>query len=267
MATDLAALTSFTGIISVIYSSPTARSYFAYPTCIASLVTSLSCFYLCTYMARAIQADLKLQMLSYQKSYYEEIEKNQKTVRKLRHDMKNHLSIIRLLIRDEKTEEAAQYLENLNQEFDVTVRAYCPSDIVNAVLSSKEQLAKKAEIPLDLQIDFTETPKMADTDLCGLLANTLDNAIEACKKIPDPSRRFITVKARCQNGFFSYKIVNAKENPVTVERGSFITDKKETSMHGIGLKNVKQTVEKYEGYMDVTYDEHSFTVVVMVQTA
>lgn len=261
---DLVSLTSFTGVISVIYICPTKQSYFAYPLCTAALITSIGCFYLCTYMTRAVRADMELQMLTYRKSYYGEIEKNQQTVRKLRHDMKNHLNIIGMLIAEEKTPEAMQYLEELNQEFAVTVKAFCPNDIVNAVLSSKEQTAAEAAIACEFQIDFAEAPKMEDIDLCSLLSNTLDNAIEACKKMPETSERFLNVKARCQNGFFSYKVVNAKTNEVVEENGNFITSKKETGLHGIGLKNVKQIVEKYGGYIEVTHDELSFTVIVMI---
>lgn len=264
MVIDLVSMTSFTGIISVIYSCVTANSYLAYPTCAASLFTSLGCFYLCTYMARAVKTDMELRMLSYQKSYYEEIEKNQQTVRKLRHDMKNHLNIIGMLIADEKTPEAKNYLTELNQEFAVTAKSYCSNEVVNAVLNSKEQSAAEAQICCEFQIDLAEDPQMEDIDLCALLSNTLDNAIEACRKIPEASERFLSVKARCQKGFFSYKVVNSKANEVTEENGCFITSKKDAGLHGIGLKNVKQIAAKYEGYVEVSYDEHSFTVVVMI---
>ena len=264
MVIDLVSMTSFTGIISVIYSCVTANSYLAYPTCAASLFTSLGCFYLCTYMARAVKTDMELRMLSYQKSYYEEIEKNQQTVRKLRHDMKNHLNIIGMLIADEKTPEAKNYLTELNQEFAVTAKSYCSNEVVNAVLNSKEQSAAEAQIRCEFQIDLAEDPQMEDIDLCALLSNTLDNAIEACRKIPEASERFLSVKARCQKGFFSYKVVNSKANEVTEENGCFITSKKDAGLHGIGLKNVKQIAAKYEGYVEVSYDEHSFTVVVMI---
>lgn len=264
MVIDLVSMTSFTGIISVIYSCVTANSYLAYPTCAASLFTSLGGFYLCTYMARAVKTDMELRMLSYQKSYYEEIEKNQQTVRKLRHDMKNHLNIIGMLIADEKTPEAKNYLTELNQEFAVTAKSYCSNEVVNAVLNSKEQSAAEAQIRCEFQIDLAEDPQMEDIDLCALLSNTLDNAIEACRKIPEASKRFLSVKARCQKGFFSYKVVNSKANEVTEENGCFITSKKDAGLHGIGLKNVKQIAAKYEGYVEVSYDEHSFTVVVMI---
>lgn len=264
MVIDLVSMTSFTGIISVIYSCVTANSYLAYPTCAASLFTSLGCFYLCTYMARAVKTDMELRMLSYQKSYYEEIEKNQQTVRKLRHDMKNHLNIIGMLIADEKTPEAKNYLTELNQEFAVTAKSYCSNEVVNAVLNNKEQSAAEAQIRCEFQIDLAEDPQMEDIDLCALLSNTLDNAIEACRKIPEASERFLSVKARCQKGFFSYKVVNSKANEVTEENGCFVTSKKDAGLHGIGLKNVKQIVAKYEGYVEVSYDEHSFTVVVMI---
>lgn len=59
-------------------------------------------------------------------------------------------------------------------------------------------------------------------------------------------------------------MVNAKTNEVKEENGSFLTSKKDAGLHGIGLMNVKQIVAKYEGYVEITYDEDTFTVVVMI---
>ena len=66
------------------------------------------------------------------------------------------------------------------------------------------------------------------------------------------------------NGHFSYEIVNAKENKVTERNGSFETDKEDKGSHGIGLWNVRQIVQKYEGEMDVSYTDETFSVTILI---
>ncbi len=262
---DLVALTSFTGIITVIKNTETAHSYTAYPACVACVFTTLGCCYLCTYMAKTVRSDMALETFQYQQSYYQELEQNQQTVRRLRHDMKNHLNIIGTFLRDNEIEQAKEYFQELNQEFASNLKVYCPNKIVNAVLNSKEQLALDSNIQYNFQIDLETSPKIDDIDLCSILGNTIDNAIEALRKVPETSKRALSMKARYTKGFFSYEITNAKANEVLVKNGRFLTDKTEKEAHGIGLRSVQTIVEKYGGDMDISYTNDTFTVTIMIQ--
>ena len=81
---------------------------------------------------------------------------------------------------------------------------------------------------------------------------------------PEREKRRISLKARCRNGHFSCEIVNSKENKITEKNGNFETDKDDRSSHGIGLRNVRQIVQKYRGEMDVSYTEDTFSVTIFV---
>ena len=262
---DLVSLSSFIGIITVIYKSTYFTSYVAYPACIASLITNMGCFYLCTYLAKTMRTEMELKTYQYQQAYYKEIEAGWQTIRSLRHDMKNHLNIIRTFLQNKDYEDADQYLSELDREFITSVKVYCKSSTVNAVLSAKEQTARENNIHCSFQIDLEETPRIDNIDLCSLLANTLDNAIEACCKIPDYSMRFLTLKARCKNNYFSYEIVNSKVNTVIKESGHYKTSKNDASLHGIGLGSVERIVEKYRGDMKIDYTDGTFTVTIFIQ--
>ena len=261
---SLISLASFIGIIIIIYKCTTWDSYLAWPACAATMITSMGCCYLCTYMAKIVRSDMELETMRYQKSYYQEIESSQQTVRRMRHDMKNHLSVVETLLRDRKYEKAEEYLHGLDQEFASGTRIYCSEPVVNAVLNAKMGKAEEEGITCEYQVDLRETSVLRDIELCSLFANTLDNAIEACLKIPEKEKRRITLKARCMNGHFSYEIVNTKENKVTERNGSFETDKEDKSSHGIGLWNVRQIVEKYDGEMDVSYTGGTFSVTILL---
>ena len=92
--------------------------------------------------------------------------------------------------------------------------------------------------------------------------------MNSSRKIPEPEKRSISVKARiADNGFFSYEIKNEKRNKVLMEKGNYISDKKNKSEHGLGLSNVQRTVEKYNGTLHISYDDTSFTVVILIGNA
>ena len=134
---SLISLSSFMGIIIIIYKCTLNDSYLAWPACIATLITSMGCCYLCTYMARIVRSDMELETMRYQKSYYQEVESSQETVRRMRHDMKNHLGVVEMLVRGGEYEKAEQYLHGLDQEFASRTRIYCADPVVNAVLNAK----------------------------------------------------------------------------------------------------------------------------------
>ena len=207
---SLISLASFIGIIIIIYKCTYDDSYLAWPVCIATLITSMGCCCLCTYMAKIVRSDMELETMRYQKSYYQEVESSQQTVRRMRHDMKNHLSVVETLLRDGRYEKAEEYLHGLDQEFASGTRVYCPDPVVNAVLNAKMEKAEEEGIPCEYQVDLEEALPIDDIDLCSLFANTLDNAVEACEKIAEREKRRISLKARCRNGHFSYEIVNSK---------------------------------------------------------
>lgn len=257
-------LSSFIGIIITIYQCSAKESYLAWPSCIATLVTSMGCCYLCTYMAKIVRSDMERETMQYQKSYYREIESSQQTVRRMRHDMKNHLGVVETLLRDGQYGKAEDYLHSLDQELASRTKVYCREPVVNAVLSAKMQRAEEEGIACECQVDLKETPAVDDIDLCVLFANTLDNAIEACSKMKERQKRHISVKARCMGGQFSYEIINSKENTVTERDGALATDKEEPGSHGIGLRSVRAVVEKYGGEMDVSYTDETFSVTVFL---
>lgn len=117
-------------------------------------------------------------------------------------------------------------------------------------------------------IDLPEIVAVDSVSLCSIISNTLDNAIEASVKIPDPENRRIAVKARiAENGFFSYEVTNAKINPVCMRKGRYLSDKENHASHGLGISNVREAVERYEGMLDISYTDDTFSVVILIGNA
>lgn len=201
---------------------------------------------------------MEVQTLKYQQSYYGELEKNQNTLRKLRHDMKNHLHIIGIFLRDNNLSQAKEYFSDLSAEFSSGLRVFCDNNIVNAVINTKYNLAVQENIDCTIQVEISEHMKIDDINLCSLFANTLDNAIEACCKIPSDKKRWISLKARHHNGFFSYEISNSKENDIFYQKNKIVTDKKDKWNHGIGLRTVSEIIAKFDGHLKISHTENDF---------
>lgn len=261
---DLLALSPLASLIMLLNFIPDRQSYYVYPIAFICLLTGIACLYMTSYAVDRFQADMEIQTLKYQQSYYKEMDKSQQQIRKLRHDMRNHLSVASLFLKQQEYDRASQYLEDLAGKTVSELRPYCANSIVNSVLNSKYHEAVSKEISCFFHIDIDELTGIDNISLCSLFANTLDNAIEAAQAVSPERKPSITLKARCHKGFFSFEIVNSKQNDVTIDKGRFLTSKKDQVSHGFGLLNVSDIVEKYDGNLDITYSADTFTVTAFI---
>ena len=263
---DLICLASFLGIIFLIYFADTDHSYLTWPPCIACILTNMGVLFVCSSFSQSLRTELELDMLRIQEGYYEKMAAEHEKVRKLRHDMRNHLGVLQIFLRDGETAQAREYLSQLSDEFQTEIRRFCEHPAINAVLNAKYQLAESCNITCRFYPQLPRDMGMDPVSLCLLIANTLDNAIEACRKIPEGSSlsRHILLKARCENGFFSYYIENTKVNPVRQKQGVFLTDKEEAALHGLGLKTVNDIVRKQGGSIEISYTEDAFSVTALI---
>lgn len=262
---DIVGAASLAAVFGFIYFSP-ENSLQIVPFMLACIVTNIGSTRLAFYMADSIHADMERKNLRMQQNYYEELEKNQQQIRKLRHDMRNHFAAVGALLQEENYEEAKAYFGKLSGRMDAGQRQFCKNGIVNALLNVKYNEATGLGIDVFFHISIDEMLGIDEISLCTLFANTLDNAIEACAKIEELRERKISVKARyTENGYFCYEIANSKVNAVREKKGKFLTDKEDKKSHGLGLASVRETVEKYNGTMDVSYTEGEFRVVVLIE--
>ena len=257
-------LASFTALFSCVYFTP-RESYYIWPCLMACLITNIGCIRLsASYMADGIYADIERSNLRLQQNYYEELEKNQAQIRRLRHDLNNQLLVIGNLLDEGNDAEARRYFQQLSSYIQSGSRSFCKNGVVNAVLNAKYNLIQEEGISEFFHISIDNLMSIDDISLCTIFANTLDNAIEACCKLPR-DKRSISVKARyAENGYFSYEIVNAKCNEVKLRKDRFLSDKEDGDFHGIGLASVKDVVQRYQGTLDVSFTDDEFKVVILI---
>ena len=263
---DAVCLASLVSITTCILLAP-KETYKMWPAVFACFATNLGCIALAKCFITSIRQNMERKNLILQKSYYEKLEQNQAEIRRFRHDMNNHLSTVRSLFDSGNLKDAGDYLRELETQMTVHTRVFCKNSIVNAVLNAKYNLAQEHGIDSFFHIDLDRLAGMDSVSLCSLFSNTLDNAIEASLRIPDPKERRMSVKARVtENGYFTCEVTNAKKNRILLdEKGQIQSDKGDLTIHGFGLSNVREIVEKYDGTMDISYTEDIFTVTILIE--
>ena len=108
---------------------------------------------------------------------------------------------------------------------------------------------------------------MSDIDICALFVNLLDNAIEANKKLPREKERYIFFKAKRKGKMAILEASNPFDGVVHYEKeGVLETTKEDKKYHGYGLQSIRQTVEKYLGYMEIKTEDNIFDIVMYLET-
>ena len=186
-------------------------------------------------------------------------------VRRLYHDLKNHLLAIQNLAGDQK--ELRTYVDSLMPELENYGRQLqTGNEIVDALLSEKMRATANLGIHFHVQMDLRPLSFMQSVDLVSLFGNAIDNAIEAVSSCPDAESRYVYLKSRTQEDMLFLRV----ENPYTGERsrlaGKLPTGKAQKEYHGIGLDSIEKAVQKYGGMINVEFDnqEKWFILNVMI---
>lgn len=180
------------------------------------------------------------------------------------HDAKNHLIFLEGMIVSGEQERALTYIKKLLSSEDEYEQIFYTDDLVlNYLLNQKMRMAKGYGIKIKLCIDKWNNPFIADEDLCVIVANLLDNAIEALKDIKGEEKKIIMEVKE-----FSWGAAIIVENNCgeTKEESSIRpkTTKKNSREHGIGLQNVETAVKKYGGKVQYERRNKIFHVDIML---
>lgn len=182
---------------------------------------------------------------------------------RLFHDFHNHIGALRQLLLHNKTKEAMQYLDELQapvQKMADTV--WTGDETVDYLINSKAVLAGADEIEYKVQVEFPRHMNLRSADLCAILGNLLDNALEAARQTPKPGHRFVYLTIRRIHKMLVIKVENSFKVLPVEEGGGLKTTKEEKGLHGWGLKSARAAAEKYDGMVQTSYTESTFRAVV-----
>lgn len=193
------------------------------------------------YYEKNLEQSLRLEAYDYEDKYIDAITERTVEYNKLRHDMKNHFDIVERMINTSHIQEAKDYMEQIS--FDQGEHYVHVNHLVlNYILSNKTKLAKSHGIDLCSVIIGKPVTFIADVDYSILVGNLLDNAIEATIEAKENEINL------CLSFYEDRFVIEVKSCVVDKPKSKqLLTNKKDKSKHGIGLKNIKDIVEKYNG--------------------
>ncbi len=178
---------------------------------------------------------------------------------KLFHDFHNHIAFLRHLLSNAKLEEAIQYLDELQTPVQkITKTIWTGDEMVDYIINSKAATAKEHNIQYEAQVEFPRHTNLRSVDLCAILGNLLDNALEAAEQVPEKEKRFIQLTIRRINQMLIIKVENSFSNPIILQDGVLTTSKVKNGLHGWGLKSAQAAAEKYDGTVQTSYKDKVF---------
>ena len=203
----------------------------------------------------------KQQTYAYQ-NQLEVIMESQNRVRALRHDMKNHILALQILVQRKEVEETNKYLDSM-KNFMTNPEEYVKTgnDAVDSLLNYKIQKANEVLNVVETKISIPEQLRLRSFDLNVLLGNLLDNAIDASMQTEDKKLK-ITIKL--DKGILFLNICNSCQMIADGKKNFLETTKEDKANHGIGLKNVRRIVEKYHGDITFFYENNIIQTDVMM---
>ena len=184
----------------------------------------------------------------------------------MRHDLNNHLMVLSNLIRQEKWEEAVQYLEAL-QEADsmVELDVKTGNPVTDIILSEKKHEAEAEGVEFTSDFQFPGNGNIEIFDVCIVISNALQNAMEAARGSKNP---YIRLFSKMKNNAFLIIVQNSYEGALVTdpESGFPISDKEDRESHGFGIRNMKKVAEKYYGMIDINQTGKEVELTVMMIT-
>lgn len=222
--------------------------------------------------AKSERVILKNQVKNMQE-HMEEMERIYSEIRGMKHDMKNTLAVIGQLSMEEK-DELQEYLADLNQTFDrLDMRFRTGNTVADTLLNMKYHEAVRLVPDLEMDTDrlvFPQDLKIHSYDIGIILGNAVDNAVRACRKLKEKepeAEAFIRFVSMQKGNLLVLKVENSFDGKlVRKPREEFpVTDKPDKENHGMGLVNIKNTVEKYHGTMDYMVKGRVFILSMMMK--
>lgn len=193
------------------------------------------------------------------KKYYAEVENMYTEMRGWRHDYRHHIQTMKVHAANGEYEEIRRYLDMLDDDLtNVETVIKTGNRMADAILNSKLSMAAEKEIKVKAEAKIPVSLTVSELDLCILIGNLLDNAIEACTELP-PEERLIRIYMEMKGNYLYLALTNTAKGG---KKRDFRTTKGEG--HGFGLARTDSIVKKYGGYITRASENEAFSTEVLL---
>lgn len=196
-------------------------------------------------------------------THYREVENMYRQIRGWRHDYRNHIQMMKVLAANGDMDALKAYLDELDTDLntvDTVVKTGNP--MADAILNSKISLARSRNIPTQVDAHIPVKLKMSELDLCCIIGNLFDNAMEASMALPEEKRLIrVYMDMKGTQLYISFTNFTAAKKLSKVGKG-FKTSKGEG--HGFGLVRIDDIVSRYDGYLSRNSEDGAFTTEILI---
>ena len=207
-----------------------------------------------------------IRQLSMQTEYSRQVSEAAAENRRLIHDIKHHLRTIDRMASEHGQTEICSFLLQVEEQVAATSGhshvAFCKNPAVNALIEYYYGMAQIQGTEFQVRLDLPDQMPLTDVELCTVLGNLLDNAIEACLKLPAGEREIYAQLLLEGTLFLSFRNTSP---PVEIVNGYIATTKKPPDLHGFGLQNVKTALKKYDSFYDMAYEDGYFAFTIEME--
>lgn len=200
------------------------------------------------------------QEIKYYHQYIEDKKDEAEKMKEMRHDMKQKIFLMKDLLNKKQYVELKKFYDQLTEELEISKAeiANTGNIAVDGMINSKYAIAKQQEINMMVNLDIPSELPFINTDLCIILGNALDNAIEACTR-SKIKEMWIKVIMKYDNGNLLILIENSFDGILEKKStGGFFTLKKDKESHGFGMQSIQRVVNKYNGFSNFSAKNEIF---------
>lgn len=216
------------------------------------------------FMQRNLYKEKKLvteKYLNEQKNHYEYLENREKETKKFRHDLRSHMQMLSDFAKHGQYDKFDKYLEKIDIKIEslgniITVQ----NGIVDAIINQYYSKAKQSGIEMVVKGRFPEDCVIDAYDLCTIFSNVLSNAFEAATEAIE---KIITVDCRYTEKNIIIVVTNSFSDVGQFGDGKIKTHKEDVDYHGYGLENIKDSIEKYNGVLDIEVKGGKFILTIL----
>ncbi|MBU5426905.1 GHKL domain-containing protein [Tissierella pigra] len=225
------------------------------------LLINFATFYLYDEISRILSEEKDKILMQQQNKYYEKqlelMRASLKSIKTIKHDLKNHMTSLYALVEEDKKEEVLEYLSGVIKVFNNKEGlASTGNTVIDSIINFKLREAEKEKITVNIDLNIPRELNIPSFDITIILGNLLDNALNAVKKLEKD--RYINIKIKYTRGRLIVKIDNSFDGIIIKEKGKIITSHRDKTNHGLGLESVKTVLNKYNGLIEFKYDSNIF---------
>lgn len=192
-----------------------------------------------------------------------EIQNMYRQVRGWRHDYRNHIQNMKIQLAEGNYEKLDSYLSELADDLNTVDTVIKTGNVMaDAILNSKLSAAEKLNIALNVKANIPEDIPLSDVELCAVMGNLLDNAVEACASLPE-RERFLRIYIGTLKNLFYLSVQNSA-GEVKKSGGTYLSTKKDSENHGYGIFRIDRIAKKYGGYVNRQNEQGVFATELMI---